>query len=167
MEKIPYFGQTLIRWNVGDSTFLALPEKGARLMNWSIQLPDGSVRDVIHWPEVKTLDDFHKVRGGNPILFPFCGRSFDKGEIGFWRDAKGVRRPMPMHGLARQGEFRTARIDANGFDAVFVPGAEAADYVYAGRKCARVPGWLRVQELTRGRGSRRYGWRVSVNLFHP
>jgi galactose mutarotase-like enzyme len=127
MEKIPYFGQSLVRWKVGDSTFLALPEKGGRLMNWSIELPDGSVRDVIYWPEVKTLDDFHKVRGGNPILFPFCGRSFDKGEIGFWRDAKGVRRPMPMHGLARQGEFRTARIDAAGFDAVFVPGAEAAE----------------------------------------
>ncbi len=28
MEKIPYFGQTLVRWSVGDSTFLALPERG-------------------------------------------------------------------------------------------------------------------------------------------
>ena len=47
MEKVPYQGQTLTRWRVGNSTFLALPEKGARLMNWSIALGDGSVRDVL------------------------------------------------------------------------------------------------------------------------
>jgi hypothetical protein len=51
MEKIPYFGQTLIRWRVGGSSFLALPEKGARLMNWSLEMGDGSVRDVVHWPD--------------------------------------------------------------------------------------------------------------------
>ena len=52
MEKIPYLGHTLTRWRVGQSTFLALPEKGARLMNWNIALADGSVRDVIYWPEL-------------------------------------------------------------------------------------------------------------------
>ena len=125
MEKISYLGQTLTRWRVGDSTFVALPEKGARLMYWNITLGDGSVRDVIHWPELKSLDEFHKTRGGNPILFPFCARSFDKGEIGFWRDVRGVRRPMPTHGFARQGEFRTTRIDESGFEAALVPGEEA------------------------------------------
>lgn len=132
MEKIPYFGQTLLRWRVGSSTFLALPEKGARLMNWNIAMGDGSVRDVIHWPESASIADFHKARGGNPVLFPFSARSFDKGEIGFWRDAQGVRRPMPTHGLARQGDFRTVRVDATGFEAVFVPGEEAkACYPFA------------------------------------
>jgi galactose mutarotase-like enzyme len=125
MEKIPYFGQTLVRWHVGGSTFVAIPEKGARLMNWNIGMADGSVRDVIHWPELSSMADFHKARGGNPILFPFCARSFDRGDGGFWRDAKGVRRPMPMHGLARQGEFRATRVDEVGFEAVFVPGEEA------------------------------------------
>ena len=125
MEKIPYFGQTLIRWQVGGSTFMAIPEKGARLMNWNMAMADGSVRDVIHWPEIPSLAEFHKARGGNPILFPFCARSFDRGEMGFWRDARGVRRPMPMHGLARQGEFRATRVDATGFEAVFAPGEEA------------------------------------------
>jgi len=125
MEKIPYFGQTLIRWHVGGSTFLALPERGARLMNWSLAMGDGSVRDVIHWPEIASMDEFHKARGGNPILFPFCARTFDRGEIGFWRDARGIRRPMPTHGFARQGEFRTLRVDATGFEAVLVPGDEA------------------------------------------
>jgi galactose mutarotase-like enzyme len=126
MERISYLGQTLIRWRVGGSTFLALPEKGARLMNWSIGMGDGSVRDVIHWPEVSSVAEFHKARGGNPILFPFCARSFDRGDVGFWRDAQGVRRPMPPHGLARQGVFGATRVDAGGFETVFVPGVEAS-----------------------------------------
>jgi D-hexose-6-phosphate mutarotase len=83
MEKISYQGQTLTRWRVGNSTFLALPEKGARLMNWNITLGDGSVRDVLYWPENADFADIAKVRGGNPILFPFNGRCYDKGEIFF------------------------------------------------------------------------------------
>lgn len=132
MEKIPYFGESVIRWQVGGSTFVAHPERGARLMNWSMELGDGSVRDVIHWPEIQGLADFHKVRGGNPILFPFCARTFDRGDGGFWRDRHDVRRPMPMHGFARQGRFRTTRLDEDGFDAVLVPGDEArAAYPFA------------------------------------
>ncbi len=125
MEQIPYQGQMLTRWRVGNSTFLALPEKGARLMNWNIVLPDGSVRDVIYWPENAEFSDIAKVRGGNPILFPFGGRCFDQGEIFFWRGADGVRRPMPLHGIARQGTFHVRHVDARGFSAAFVPGAEA------------------------------------------
>jgi galactose mutarotase-like enzyme len=125
MEKIPYFGQTLLRWKVGGSTFLALPEKGARLMNWNLAMPDGSVRDVIHWPEIGAIAEFTKARGGNPILFPFAARTFDRGEQGFWRDDAGTRRPMPMHGFARQGDFRATRVDATGFEAALIPGAEA------------------------------------------
>lgn len=125
MEKIPYLGHTILRWQVGASSFLAMPERGARLMNWNITLGDGTVRDVIYWPELKTLDDFHRIRGGNPILFPFCARTFDRSEIHHWRADDGVRRPMPMHGLARQGVFRTTRLDERGFSAQFVPGDEA------------------------------------------
>jgi galactose mutarotase-like enzyme len=125
MEKVPYLGQTLTRWQVGNSTFLAMPERGARLMNWHLTLGDGSVRDIVYWPEIKTLDDFHKVRGGNPILFPFNARTFDRGELGFWNDPAGGRRPMPMHGFARQGEFKITQINTRGFNAVLVPDAEA------------------------------------------
>jgi galactose mutarotase-like enzyme len=127
MEKIPYQGQTLTRWRVGNSTFLALPEKGARLMNWNITLGDGSVRDVLYWPENADFSDFAKVRGGNPILFPFNARVFDRGDIHFWRAADGVRRVMPMHGLARQGDFKIVRADARGFAAQFMPGPEARE----------------------------------------
>jgi len=131
MEQLPYLGGTLTRWRVGQSTFLALPERGARLMNWNIALADGSVRDVIYWPELTTLDDLHKVRGGNPVLFPFNGRCYDRGEIFFWRAADGVRRAIPMHGIARQGEFKVTRLDTHGFVAQFVPGDEArAAYPY-------------------------------------
>ena len=131
MEKISYLGQEIVRWRVGQSTFLASPEKGARLMNWNVELGDGSVRDVVYWPELKSMDDFAKTRGGNPILFPFCGRSFDQGEIYHWRAADGVRRPMPIHGIARQSDFRGTRLDGRGFAAQLVPNAEAkASYPY-------------------------------------
>ena len=71
------------------------------------------------------------MRGGNPILFPFNGRCFDRGDIFHWRAPDGVRRPMPLHGIARQGDFKVTRLDARGFDAVLVPGDEArACYPY-------------------------------------
>jgi galactose mutarotase-like enzyme len=125
MEKVSYQGHTLTRWRVGQSTFLALPEIGARLMNWNLTLGDGSVRDVLYWPEEANFGDFAKVRGGNPILFPFNARTYDRGDIHFWRAADGIRRPMPMHGIARQGTFKVTRLDARGFVAQFVPGEEA------------------------------------------
>ena len=131
MEKISYLGETIMRWSIGPSTFLALPERGARLMNWNFTLGDGSVRDVIYWPELKTLDQFHRVRGGNPILFPFCGRTFDQGKIDHWRTSDGVQRPMPQHGIARQGQFKLVRLDARGFAAQLLPGTEEqAAYPY-------------------------------------
>jgi galactose mutarotase-like enzyme len=126
MEKVPYLGQSLTRWQVGNSTFLATPESGARLMHWHVTFGDGTVRDVIYWPELKTLDEFFKVRGGNPILFPFCGRTFDQGEIHHWRAPDGKRRSMPMHGIARQGNFKV-RSDPRGFSAQFMPGPEARE----------------------------------------
>lgn len=125
MEKVTYQGHQLTRWHVGRSTFLALPELGARLMNWNLTLGDGSVRDILYWPEDANFDDFAKVRGGNPILFPFNARVFDRGDIHYWRADDDVRRAMPMHGLARQGEFKVTRLDARGFVAVFVPNDEA------------------------------------------
>lgn len=124
MEKVPYLGTTLTRWQVGNSTFLAMPQHGARLMHWHVTFGDGTVRDVIYWPDLSAPEDFYKVRGGNPILFPFCGRTFDQGEIYHWRGPDGQRRPMPMHGIARQGDFKV-HADPRGFTAQFQPGDEA------------------------------------------
>jgi galactose mutarotase-like enzyme len=131
VETIEYLGRKLHRWNVGPSSFLVAPELGARLMNWHITMPDGTVREVIHWPEMKSYADFHKVRGGNPVLFPFSARTFDQGEIHMWRDTEGARRHMPMHGIARQGKFELTRLHDQGFTALFKPAADdAAIYPY-------------------------------------
>jgi galactose mutarotase-like enzyme len=127
LDTVSFLGETLHRWRVGRSSFLAHVERGARLMNWNLALPDGTVRDVIHWPEISTYEGFPSVRGGNPVLFPFCARSFDSGEIGFWRDADGARRPMPIHGIARQGRFALLRADATGFAATLRPDAAASE----------------------------------------
>jgi galactose mutarotase-like enzyme len=140
MEVVPYLGHSIRRWQIGSATFLAWPEAGARLMHWSLTRGDGSVREVIHWPELPAVPDLAKVRGGNPILFPFCGRVFAGGEIFHWRDPKGVRRPMPMHGIARQGNFQLTEIHDTGFDAVLTPDAaaqEAYPFDYEFKVCYR------------------------------
>ncbi len=132
LDTVSHLGETLHRWRVGRSTYLACPARGARLMNWSLAMADGSVRDVIHWPENATFDNFASVRGGNPILFPFNARTFDQGEIYHWRTPEGEKLPMPMHGLARQGRFTVERADASGFSALFQPDAAARiAYPYA------------------------------------
>jgi galactose mutarotase-like enzyme len=125
MEKIPYLGRELTRWQVGNSTFLGMPEMGARLMHWHLTLSDGTVRDVLYWPsDLKNFDDFAFAHGGNPVLFPFSGRCFDRGEIFFWRAADGVRRPIPIHGIARQSKFDVTRCDGCGFSAQMIPSDE-------------------------------------------
>ena len=121
METVDYKGISLHRWSCGPSTFLARPQAGARLMNWNITMSDGSVRDVIYWPEDADLDRFAKVRGGNPLLFPFSGRTFNTGKIGEWKDQKGVVRPMPTHGFARDGDFEIVELHESGFTAKLVP----------------------------------------------
>lgn len=126
METIDDNGVTLRRWHCGASTFLARPELGARLMSWNLRMADGSVRDVIYWPENADYNDFAKVRGGNPILFPFSARTFHAGTIEQWQDAQGTVRPMPMHGFAREGRFDIVSMDATGFTAELKPDAAAA-----------------------------------------
>lgn len=119
-----FAGQPAFRWRVGPAEFVAVPNAGARLVGWRQQIPAGE-RDLLHWPEDPEGRDFATVRGGNPILFPFCARTFVDGAIHFWRDAGGTVRPMPLHGFARQAEFRTAALDEHGFRAELVPGGEA------------------------------------------
>ncbi|GAB5562354.1 MAG: hypothetical protein SynsKO_40010 [Synoicihabitans sp.] len=134
MDSLDYLGHTIRRWQIGGSTFLAWPEAGARLMHWNHARVDGSIREVIHWPDLAKLDaPIAKIRGGNPVLFPFSARSFEAGEIEFWRDPQGTRHPMPMHGFARQGRFSIERLDETGFRALLQPSErdrEAYPYDY-------------------------------------
>ena len=84
------------------------PQAGGRLLSWLI---DGE--EVIHWPEHADWSQPARIRGGNPLLFPFLGRHRVDGQIGYWRDAKGTVRELPMHGFARDLPFE-AHADVHG-----------------------------------------------------
>ncbi|PXA05643.1 aldose epimerase [Coraliomargarita sinensis] len=121
MEIIEHEGLKLHRWNCGPSTYLACPERGGRLMNWNLRMADGSVRDIIHWSEGADYGNLAKVRGGNPILFPFCARTYHKGKVDEWKAPDGSVRPMPRHGFARGGRFEVVSADEHGFAAELKP----------------------------------------------
>jgi galactose mutarotase-like enzyme len=91
----------------GASISLA-PQAGGRLMTWNV-----GGEPVLYWPEAPDLSQPAKIRGGNPLLFPFLGRHFVDGEIGKWRDPEGIVHALPMHGFARDSAF-TYRKDADG-----------------------------------------------------
>ena len=124
METITYQGETIRKWTLGSSTFLAWPERGARLMNWHLTFADGTVRDVIYWPEDTDMAHPASIRGGNPILFPFVARSFDDGKENAWCTPDGQHLPMKRHGYARDGAFALEEIHENGFTAKFLPSEE-------------------------------------------
>ena len=96
-------------------------------MNWNVTLGDGSVRDVIHWPE-NLQADFARTRGGNPILFPFAGTSYANETRDYWKTPEDKILPMPQHGFARNSDFRIASIDEYGFAAELQPNEAASVY---------------------------------------
>lgn len=127
MQTIDYQGQKLLRWNCGPSTFLADPTQGARLMNWNVRHADGSFRDVIYWPENPDYNKFAKIRGGNPILFPFAGRSLQAGRPGFWKAPDGAVYKMPQNGFARDSAFEMTDASPDGFTAELITDSTATD----------------------------------------
>ena len=114
-------------WRCGASRFRAIPEHGARLCDWHLMLAGGRSRPILHWPESWELADMEMIRGGNPILFPFAGRSWHKDQIGFWEGPDGVVRPMPMHGVARQSRFELCENRPDGFLAEMIWDAAARE----------------------------------------
>jgi len=92
--------QDILEITHGASLLRFAPQAGGRLLSWHI---DG--QPVIHWPDVADWSQPAKIRGGNPLLFPFLGRHRVDGEIGRWRDAQGTMRDLPMHGFARDLPF--------------------------------------------------------------
>ena len=127
MEIIEHNGLQLHRWSCGPSAYLANPTQGARLLNWNLRMADGSVRDVIHWPEAADYQDFACIAGGNRILFPFAGRSYHKGNVDEWKDARGGVHPMPQNGFARDSKFEIIHTDERGFAAELQPDAAARE----------------------------------------
>lgn len=106
MTTIEFDGQSVLTLNDTHAELLVAPQYGARLLRWTV---DG--QPVIFWPEHADWAHAARVRGGNPILFPFVGRHFVDGEIGHWRDAQGQVYDLPLHGFARDLPFE-AHLDA-------------------------------------------------------
>ena len=92
--------QDVLEIKDADSTLLLAPQFGGRLLSWKVK-----GRDIIYWPDDANWGNPARVRGGNPLLFPFIARHFQDGLIGFWRDAAGIKREMPTHGFARNLPF--------------------------------------------------------------
>lgn len=124
-------------FGVGSSQFRIAPEAGFRLMQWSLKTAGGS-REILYWPEDPPGAPFHKIRGGNPLLFPFAGRSFDKGMEDHWRAPSGERLPMLRHGFARDGAFTVISANESHIAARLEPSDAACeaypfDYTFTAR----------------------------------
>lgn len=113
---------------MGPSTFLAAPETGALLMNWHLNMSDGSVRDVIHWPESLDENGLRGVHGGIPILFPFAGKCFQNGESDKWNPSSESSVKMPMHGFAKDSDFAVRSIDQAGFEVELIQTNQEKEY---------------------------------------
>lgn len=109
-------------FQVGSSRYRIAPEAGFRLMQWTLRTVNGT-REVLYWPEKSGDTPFDKIRGGNPLLFPFSGRTFDKGLENHWRDPDGQRRPMPRHGFCRDGRFAVVEESDSRIAAKLIPTA--------------------------------------------
>ncbi len=92
--------QPAVEISEGQNKVWISPDRGARILRWERQ-----GREVIAWPGAADWKNLNKVRGGNPVLFPFVARTFHNGELGFWRDQAGRVRPMPQHGFGRDRKY--------------------------------------------------------------
>jgi galactose mutarotase-like enzyme len=92
--------QPAIEISEAQNKILVSPDHGARILRW-----EHEGREIITWPENADWNQILKVRGGNPILFPFIARHFVDGKNELWRDQTGTVRPMPQHGFARDAKF--------------------------------------------------------------
>jgi len=108
IKEIDFQGQKVVSIETGDDRILIAPQIGGRLLRW-----ESKGREIIHWPGEADWSKPAKVRGGNPILFPFIARHFHAGLADQWQDAQGEIRPMPMHGFARDSNFSVETSAAN------------------------------------------------------
>lgn len=116
LQSSTHQGLPCLEWTKAESTFLAFPTAGARLARWTY---DGY--PILHWPDPADLSNIAKVRGGNPILFPFAGRSHAEGQPGKWTATDGKVQTMPQHGFVRSGTTRVTEQTDEGFAAEWVP----------------------------------------------
>jgi galactose mutarotase-like enzyme len=100
--------QDVVQIENAHSTALFAPQHGGRLLRWSL----GDLQ-IVHWPAAADWSAPARIRGGNPLLFPFIGRHFVDGQAGRWVDSEGVQRTMPLHGFA-PGLPYSSQVDADG-----------------------------------------------------
>ncbi len=98
-------GQDLLRVGHDDHYLLLAPAHGGRLVRWVHR-----GHDILYWPDDADWTRVAKVRGGNPLLFPFIGRHFVEGEAGRWRDGAGEVHDLPQHGFARDLPFAVSEL---------------------------------------------------------
>jgi galactose mutarotase-like enzyme len=103
----PFDQHDIVELTLGDARLRIAPQLGGRLLSWSV-----GEEPIIHWPESADWSQPARVRGGNPLLFPFLGRHRVDGRIGEWRDNGGNVRALPAHGFARDLPFAAA-LDAD------------------------------------------------------
>ena len=106
MRLTNFQGQPVIELKNGPSRALVSPAHGARLLRWNV-----ADWEVVRWSETADWSKPQKVRGGNPVLFPFIARSFYDNQIGFWKSSDGTVHPAPMHGFARDSAFSIVTAD--------------------------------------------------------
>jgi galactose mutarotase-like enzyme len=99
--------QPAVQISDAENKVLVSPGHGARILRW-----ERAGREIITWPEDADWSKILKVRGGNPVLFPFVARHFVDGANELWRDAGGTVRPMPQHGFARDAQFSVVPDDS-------------------------------------------------------
>jgi len=99
-RNIHFQNQPALEISDATNKVVISPDHGARILRW-----EREEREIITWPEDADWSRILKVRGGNPILFPFIARHFVDGKNELWRDANGTVRPMPQHGFARDAKF--------------------------------------------------------------
>jgi len=105
-KAVEFQGHSVMELTDAASRVLIAPEHGARILRW-----EKEGREIIRWPENADWSKILKVRGGDPVLFPFIARHFVDGKNELWRDAAGVVRPMPQHGFARDARFSVVEIE--------------------------------------------------------
>ncbi|SOY48411.1 aldose epimerase family protein [Cupriavidus taiwanensis] len=99
-------GQPLVRIGQTDSWLLLAPQYGARLVRWVHR-----GQDLLYWSDAADWSRPAKIRGGNPLLFPFIGRHFVEGNPGQWRDGQETVHALSQHGFARDLPFDVSAID--------------------------------------------------------
>jgi len=108
MSIVSFDHQAALQLEDGAASLTLVPQFGGRLMRWDV-----AGQPVLHWPVAADWSRPGRIRGGNPLLFPFVGRHFVDSQPGSWRAADGNIYAMDTHGFARNLPF-TSELEEDG-----------------------------------------------------